>query len=251
MTLGNLIFVLAGDAEVKIGDQEANIGLQAAEPNVSLAQELHLLVNRSKNGCWILGAHMLAAGNYDEAKEMKSVDSRQIIRFWFEEVDSSQWYKKDDAFDELLRRRFFTVHEAASKAELYWWRNTATGRLAEIIVLDQFSRNIFRDQPQSFAHDAMALCLAQEAIAAGADKGLTEQQQPFMYMPYMHSESVEIHEVALTLFARLKTGNNLEYEMRHKAIIDRFGRYPHRNELLNRPSTPEEIEFLKEPGSTF
>ncbi len=174
------------------------------------------------------------------------VDATEVINFWFEEIESSRWFKKDDAFDELLRERFLSVHESATKAELFWWRDTAKGRLAEIIVLDQFSRNMFRDQPQSFAFDGLALCLAQEAIAAGADAELGDRERPFMYMPYMHSESVEIHEVAVTLFARLKTGGNLEYEKRHKAIIDRFGRYPHRNELLNRPSTPEEMVFLKE-----
>lgn len=182
---------------------------------------------------------------------MSRVDSRQIVSFWFEEIDSMHWYKKDEAFDELLRERFLSVHESATRAELFWWRDSAKGRLAEIIVLDQFSRNMFRDQPESFAHDAMALCLAQEAITAGADKELSEQEKSFMYMPYMHSESIEIHEVALTLFGRLKSKSNLQYEQRHKAIIDRFGRYPHRNELLNRPSTPEEIVFLQEPGSRF
>ncbi len=180
---------------------------------------------------------------------MTRVDSRQIYSFWFEEIDSRHWYKKDDAFDQLLRERFLAVHESATKAELFWWRDSAKGRLAEIIVLDQFSRNMFRDQPAAFAHDAMALCLAQEAIANGADEELSERDRAFIYMPYMHSESAEVHEVALTLFTRL--GNNIEYEKRHKAIIDRFGRYPHRNALLDRPSTPDEIAFLKEPGSRF
>lgn len=182
---------------------------------------------------------------------MTRVDSRQIVSFWFEEIDSRHWYRKDEAFDELLRERFLSVHESATRAEFFWWRDSAKGRLAEIIVLDQFSRNMFRDQPEAFAHDPMALCLAQEAIAAGADEELGEQEKAFMYMPYMHSESAQVHEVAVTLFARLKIGDNLEYEKQHKAIIDRFGRYPHRNALLNRPSTPEETAFLKEPGSHF
>ncbi len=181
---------------------------------------------------------------------MTRVTATEVIHFWFEEIESSRWYKRDDSFDELLRKRFLSVHESATKAELFCWRDTAEGRLAEIIVLDQFSRNMFRDQPQSYAFDGLALCLAQAAIAAGADEELCDRKRAFMYMPYMHSESVEIHEVAITLFARLKTGNNLEYEKSHKAIIDRFGRYPHRNELLSRPSTPEEIAFLEKANGS-
>lgn len=136
--------------------------------------------------------------------------------------------------------------------ELYGWRKTAHGRLAEIIVLDQFSRNMYRDQPQSFAADPMALVLAQEAVFLGADKKLkTPQEQAFLYMPYMHSESEIIHEVALDLFSQPGLENNYAFELKHKEIIDRFGRYPHRNDILGRQSTAEELAFLKEPGSSF
>ena len=140
---------------------------------------------------------------------------------------------------------------AASQGELAGWRGSAGGRLAEIIVLDQFSRNIYREEVRAFARDGMALILAQEAVRAGIDKDLTDAQRPFLYMPYMHSESALIHEHAVELFASLGNESNLRFELRHKAIIDRFGRYPHRNLILGRPSTPQEEKFLSEPGSRF
>jgi len=176
------------------------------------------------------------------------MNSEEVLRFWFEEIEPAQHWKKDPEFDQLVRDRFAQVHLAASRCELFGWRASAEGRLAEIIVLDQFSRNMFRDQPESFACDPLALALAQEAISVGANKQLTDQQVGFMYMPLMHSESALIHEVALEIFANTK---NLDFELKHKSIIDRFGRYPHRNAILNRKSTAEEIEFLKGPNSSF
>jgi uncharacterized protein (DUF924 family) len=130
-------------------------------------------------------------------------------------------------------------------------RKDAHGRLAEVIVLDQFSRNMFRNSPLSFAHDALALALAQEAIAVGADKSLNQTERSFLYMPFMHSESLKIHEIATRLFRDNGNQNSLAFELKHKAIIARFGRYPHRNSILGRKSTDEEIEFLKQPGSGF
>ena len=174
--------------------------------------------------------------------------SEEILKFWFEEIETSQHWKKDKEFDELIRDRFSNVHLAARRCELFGWRTSAEGRLAEIIVLDQFSRNMFRDQLESFACDPLALALAQEAISIGADKQIAEQQVAFLYMPLMHSESAMIHEVALEVFANTK---NIDFELKHKAIIDRFGRYPHRNKVLNRKSTQAEIEFLKGPNSSF
>lgn len=171
-----------------------------------------------------------------------------IITFWFEEIEPAQQFKKDLEFDQLIRDRFGATHTAATKCELYTWRETPEGRLAEIIVLDQFSRNMFRDQPEAFASDPLALALAQEAIVVGADKEIAEDRVSFLYMPFMHSESSVVHEVAMKLFEPF---GNYEYEIKHKAIIDRFGRYPHRNECLGRESTPEEVEFLKGPDSSF
>ena len=173
---------------------------------------------------------------------------KEIIEFWFEEIEPKKHWVKDEVFDELIRSRFGAVHSAATKGELFTWRQDPNGRLAEIIVLDQFSRNMFRDKPESFAYDSMALVLSQEAIAAGADKEVNPDHVSFMYMPFMHSESAVVHVEALKLFESL---GSTEYELKHKAIIDKFGRYPHRNEILGRESTPEELEFLKGPNSSF
>ena len=175
----------------------------------------------------------------------------QIINFWFEEIDSAMWWKKDDGFDALLVERFADVHARACCCELFDWRVEPLGRLAEIMVLDQFSRNMFRDSAQAFAHDALSLVLAQQAVAVGADQSLSPVQRSFLYMPFMHSESLLIHEVAVELFRANGIENNLEFEFKHKRIIEEVGRYPHRNELLGRESTAEEIEFLTKPGSSF
>ena len=176
---------------------------------------------------------------------------QEIIKFWFEDIEPVSWWKKDDAFDALLIERFSEVHSRATRCELYKWRKAPEGRLAEIIVLDQFSRNMFRDSAQAFAHDAMSLTLSQEAIACGADQALTPVQRSFLYMPFMHSESLLIHEVAVELFRKNGIQNNLDFEFSHKKIIEEFGRYPHRNKVLGRPSTSDEIEFLTQPGSSF
>jgi uncharacterized protein (DUF924 family) len=175
----------------------------------------------------------------------------EILNFWFEEIEPKAWWVKDAEFDELIRSRFVATLAQAKRGELYHWRGTAGGRLAEILVLDQFSRNISRDTPAAFEADPMALVLAQEAIALGVDEALPEEQVAFLYMPYMHSESAIIHEVALRLFGREAASGNLEFERRHKDIIDRFGRYPHRNAILGRESTEEELAFLRQPGSGF
>ena len=173
-----------------------------------------------------------------------------VLRFWFEEISPNSWWQRDPAFDAALSDRFGKLHEAASRAELWPWRDTAFGRLAEIIVLDQFSRNLFRDDARAFACDPLALGLAQEAVRIGADLEIAPERRAFVYMPYMHSESPAIHATALELF-RDRAPGNLDYELRHKAIIDRFGRYPHRNAVLARESTPEERAFLATAGSSF
>jgi len=179
------------------------------------------------------------------------VSHQEVSRFWFKELEPKQRFMKDMALDKTITKRFCTTHTAALAGELHLWRETAQGRLAEIIVLDQFSRNMYRDTPQAFAYDAMALVLAQEAIRLKADEQVEFEQRMFMYMPYMHSESPLIHEQAVALFNLPGAEYNYEFELKHKAIIDQFGRYPHRNKILNRESTPEEIEFLKQPDSSF
>ena len=174
-----------------------------------------------------------------------------VLKFWFEEIDSSSWWKKDEKFDQQIKQRFQEVHLEASQSALFDWRVTPEGRLAEILVLDQFSRNMYRDQPGAFAQDPLALALAQEAVAVGDHKKLEGSQQLFMIMPYMHSESLKVHDAALPLFEDLGRPGNLDFEKRHRDIIVRFGRYPHRNAILGRESTAEEIAFLNEPNSSF
>jgi uncharacterized protein (DUF924 family) len=176
---------------------------------------------------------------------------KQILRFWFEEIDPAKWWAKDDAFDQLIRARFSEVHARATRCELFEWRAEDKGRLAEIIVLDQFSRNMFRGSPMAFASDALALALAQEAIAVRADASLSPTERSFLHLPFLHSESLKIHEVAMVLYQQNGIQGNLDSEIRHKQIIERFGRYPHRNGILGRHSTKEEIEFLQQAGSGF
>jgi len=178
------------------------------------------------------------------------MDAAAVLRFWFDETSPAQWWRRDSAFDQAVAERFGELHRAAAKVELWAWRESASGRLAEIIVLDQFSRNIYRDDARAFACDALALGLAQEAVHSGADLQIAADHRAFVYMPYMHSESPLIHAAAEQLF-RERAPGNIEYELRHKAIIDRFGRYPHRNAVLGRSSNAEEIDFLAQPGSSF
>lgn len=174
-----------------------------------------------------------------------------VIQFWFKELEPKLWFAKDTALDQEITKRFSDLHKQATRGELFSWRAQPQGRLAEIILLDQFSRNIFRGRPESFAFDPLALILAQEAIHSKADLELTKQERVFVYMPFMHSESKLIHKEAVRLYTELGIQSNLNFELRHKAIVDQFGRYPHRNDILGRKSTPEEIDFLNTPGSSF
>jgi uncharacterized protein (DUF924 family) len=172
----------------------------------------------------------------------------EILQFWFDELDPKQWWVKDPAIDARIAERFGALHVSACQAELFHWRSLPRGRLAEVIVLDQFSRNLHRDSALAFAADGMALALAQEAVARGDDSDLNADEKAFLYLPYMHSESARIHDEAVRLYSAPGLEYNLEFEHKHKLIIDRFGRYPHRNTVLGRTSTPEEVEFLKIAG---
>jgi len=174
-----------------------------------------------------------------------------ILSFWFGEIEPKRWWAADPAFDSLIVERFLVTLQAAARCELDGWRTTFRGRLAEVIVLDQFSRNIHRHTALAFAQDAMALALAQEAVARGALPELQPVERAFLLLPYMHSESPLIHAQAERLFGEWAPQDNYQFELRHKVIVDRFGRYPHRNAVLGRGSSPEEIEFLQQPGSSF
>lgn len=193
----------------------------------------------------IINRLYLATGAWHD----REMEAKDIIKFWFEEIEEKQHWVKDNEFDRLIENRFGELLKSASLGELWNWRETALGRLAEVIVLDQFSRNIYRDKPQSFAQDPMALALSQEAIRCGANTELEKSHRLFLYMPFMHSESLKVHEEAVRIFT--ESDLNLEFEIKHKKIIERFGRYPHRNKILGRTSTADELSFLEQPGSSF
>lgn len=175
----------------------------------------------------------------------------EVLDFWFRELAPAQWFRKDPTLDAAITQRFAALLEAGVQGELWPWRRSAEGRLAEVVVLDQFSRNVHRDTPRAFAADPVALVLAQEAVAQGVDQSLPVAQRVFLYMPYMHSESLPIHDEALRLFDQPGLEENLRFERRHRDILVRFGRYPHRNAILGRKSTAEELAFLEQPGSAF
>jgi len=182
----------------------------------------------------------------------------EVLEFWFGETPGSsrrEWFRKDAAFDATIRARFADVHAAAAARGLEAWRASAEPMLALVVVLDQFSRNLFRDDARAFAQDAHALECAVQALARGDDLGLAPVQRQFLYLPFEHSEDRRDQEKSLDLFASLEafepTRGLGEWARRHHDIVARFGRFPHRNAVLGRASTAEEIEFLKTPGSGF
>lgn len=175
----------------------------------------------------------------------------QVLDFWFVESEPKQWFNGGEAFDAVIKSRFTSLLTQAIAGELHHWRLFGQGRLAEVIILDQFSRNIYRGNAHAFAQDPQALTLAQEAVAMGTLEQLTPVEQAFLLMPYMHSESRHIHELAVPLFKQYGEPSNYEFELKHKSIIDKFGRYPHRNAILGRQSSAEELAFLQHPGSSF
>lgn len=174
-----------------------------------------------------------------------------VLEFWFNETTKPFWFAKSDDFDTLLKDKFLTMLQSASLGECDEWRTTLQGRLAEIIVLDQFSRNIYRNTPNAFAQDSMALALAQELVKQPDFSQLSIVERNFALMPLMHSESKVVHEKAVALFEKFSDNNTLDFELKHKVIIDKFGRYPHRNAILGRVATPDEVTFLAQPNSSF
>ncbi|WP_232301230.1 DUF924 family protein [Gilvimarinus agarilyticus] len=174
-----------------------------------------------------------------------------VLSYWFDELTPSDWFRKSDALDADIARRFGALHKRLLDETLAVSTATASNVLAVVIVLDQFSRNIYRDQVRAFAADEKALTLAQQLVAEGRDQQLSAQRRVFLYMPYMHSEDLAVHDQALELFSALGFANNVTFERKHRDIIARFGRYPHRNHILGRESTEEELAFLRQPGSSF
>lgn len=196
----------------------------------------------------------------------------EVIAFWFgtDEVPAAsiveRWYKKDPAFDAEIQNRFGALHAAAKDGELSDWRGSARGDLALLVVLDQFSRNLFRDDPLAFQHDAAALTVARELLRSNRSRALTLAQRCVTLLPFQHAEDAAVQAEGVAaytaLVAEARTAqapesilkvleSSLDYAKRHQAVIDRFGRFPHRNQVLGRASTGEELEFLKQPGSSF
>jgi len=185
-----------------------------------------------------------------------------VLEFWFGRGGTQQfgrardeWFKQSPGFDAEIRIRFAGLHAAAAAHQLDDWKLSAKGWLALILVLDQFSRNLYRDSPHAFACDAQALALAQEALEAGLDRTLLPVERMFVYMPFQHSEAIEMQRRSLVLFELLQayaeTAMCYDYAIRHFAVIEKFGRFPHRNAVLRRTSTPEELLYLQQPGAGF
>jgi len=175
----------------------------------------------------------------------------QVIDYWFEQLSPADWWRKNEQLDAQIAERFGALHQKLAGSDSPQWQQDDDARLAEIIVLDQFSRNMFRGQQGAFAYDPQALSCTRAAVANKVLDRLAPPRTNFVLMPYMHSESLADHDEGLALFEQYSAQDTVEFERRHRAIIERFGRYPHRNEILGRESTAEEIEFLTRPGSSF
>ena len=184
--------------------------------------------------------------------------AEHVLDFWFgpqPHAARDEWFRKDPVFDQTIRERFGDAVEAALGGAYADWGQTPQGALARVLLLDQFTRNIFRDTARAFAGDALALAAAKDTVDAGKDLSLDPFERWFLYLPFEHAEDLAMQERSLELFARLRDdtgdGSALEWAQKHAAIVRRFGRYPHRNAILGRASTSEEIAFLQEPGSRF
>ena len=186
----------------------------------------------------------------------------EVLDFWFGRSNSPEfgkvqkkWFEKDEDFDTEVRSGFLTKYERAASGKLDFWQNSPENCLALIILIDQFPRNMFRENPQAFATDSKALAAAQHAVNNNFDRQLLTVQKWFIYLPFEHSENLENQQKSVELFSNLQgepdSKSVIDYAIRHLEIIERFGRFPHRNQILGRETTPEEAEFLRQPGSGF
>jgi uncharacterized protein (DUF924 family) len=171
-----------------------------------------------------------------------------VIRFWFVEHGMDDWFGGKPEFDAALAAEFAETHAAVARGEAWQWRATPHGRLAEIIVLDQFSRQLHRGEAAAFAQDKMALALAQEMVGQGLDKAMTFFERMFILLPYMHAESVVVQAESMRLHAALNDEKALDFATKHHDCIARFGRYPFRNKALGRQSTVDELAYMEEAG---
>ena len=179
------------------------------------------------------------------------VEKEEILNFWFKECKPEQWFKKNEDFDQMIENRFSIAIDDAIEGKMNSWEETETGCLALIILLDQFTRNVFRDTPHAFTGDKRALTLSQLCCDKDYLTNPDVQRRQFMLMPMMHSENLAVQDAALPLFKKYASEKDFEYAEKHRVIIARFGRFPHRNVILGRKSTNDELEFLKQPGSSF
>ena len=179
------------------------------------------------------------------------VSFQEVLDFWFSSEVKEKWYAKDHGFDRLIADKFGNLIDLVNNGELSNWQSDPKGSLASIIVLDQFTRNIFRDTPKSFAYDKKALLLAKNVINNKHAQEINLSMRSFVYMPFMHSEELSIQEQSLELFGTLKSSVSLKFAKEHYDIIKRFGRFPHRNKILERKSTDQEIKFLEQEHSGF
>ena len=178
-------------------------------------------------------------------------EKEEILNFWFKECKPEQWFKKNEDSDQMIENRFSIAIENAIAGNLGNWEESETGCLALIILLDQFTRNVFRDTPRAFAGDKRALALSQLCCNKDYLTNLDFHRRHFMLMPMMHSENLAVQDAALPLFKKYASKKDYEYAEKHRDIIARYGRFPHRNVILGRKSTNKELEFLKQPGSSF
>ncbi len=185
-------------------------------------------------------------------------DVQAILDFWFGSDESARaiWFAKDPHFDAEIAQRFGPQVEAALRGELRDWQDAPASALACIVLLDQFTRNIYRDTPRAFAGDSLALAAARTMVSARQDEALPPVQRSFVYLPFEHAEDMTAQDEAVRLFAQLgvaapSLAGYVKYAQQHRAIIERFGRFPHRNAVLGRPSSAEETAFLQLPGSRF
>ncbi|WKY47865.1 DUF924 family protein [Eubacteriaceae bacterium ES3] len=251
LVLGDLV-ICASLAEAVAAAAKAGIDINSMSlTDQNVKQKILKNASERYQLCLGLKEAILAQALAPESASQVIDESQKVLEFWFDPENKPYWFQKNESFDQNLRDQFYVLWQAACKGELSLWRQTIRGRLAEIILLDQFSRNFNRNGEMAFSQDSMALVLAQEALRQPEFKSLLQSEKQFILMPFMHSESAAIHEQALSYFEELNDSETLEYEIKHKAIIDQFGRYPHRNDILGRVSTSEEIEFLKQPGSSF
>ena len=174
-----------------------------------------------------------------------------IIDFWFAECSKARWFESTPEFDLEIEARFRGLYEDATAGELERWRDSADGCLALCLLLDQFPRNLFRGDARAFATDAMALDVASHALARGFDQALSPERRLFLYLPFEHSEDLAHQNRCVALIKDLDDPRLLDYAVRHQQIVERFGRFPHRNRILGRATTPEEAAFLEQPDSSF